>query len=357
MSDFKQLEKKYDEEKNSLLKEKIRLKDELDQINNEKIIYKQKADLLSFNKAADKERKINSELLLVESNLISVKTKVDQLQKEKDKLERKQKQKEKQKQIKKQMNEVLRYVRQGKTRSEAAGLVGIKESRILNWYNEGKLGTNSNTRYFYDELTEIEKEQKEKARKERLIKQKRENIENQIKQNTINDLMYDVLEQMQNGKNRQQAAQIAGVKVSQVNDWYEKGLNNETNYYQFYKKVNEIESSQKNSITEGKSNLNSEIKINSIPTIAEVKSEVSTQKSDALVAVNYCQNCGKKLYGDESNYCTNCGSSLIEIEKSYSNGKNFGSGSKTTVTTNNFGKCCFGQMVIFVVIAILIVII
>ena len=34
MSDFKQLEEKYDEEKNSLLKEKIRLKDELDQIRN-----------------------------------------------------------------------------------------------------------------------------------------------------------------------------------------------------------------------------------------------------------------------------------------------------------------------------------
>ena len=40
MSDFKQLEEKYDEEKNSLLKEKIRLKDELDQIRNEKIYYK-----------------------------------------------------------------------------------------------------------------------------------------------------------------------------------------------------------------------------------------------------------------------------------------------------------------------------
>ena len=153
MSDFKQLEEKYDEEKNSLLKEKIRLKDELDQIRNEKIYYKQKADLLSFNKVADKERKINSELQLVESNLISVKTKLDQLQKEKERLERKRKQKEKQKQIKKQMDDVLRYVGQGKTRSEAAGLVGIKESKIFNWFNEGKLGTNpkrkSQKRTFY----------------------------------------------------------------------------------------------------------------------------------------------------------------------------------------------------------------
>ena len=199
---------------------------------------------------------------------------------------------------------------------------------------------------------------KEKAKKERFIKQKQKNIENQIKQNAINDLMHDVLEQMQNGKTRQQAAQNVGVKVSQVNDWCEKGLNNETNYYyQFYKKVNEIESSRKNSITEGKSNLNSEIKLNSTPAIAEVNSAVSTQKSNALVAVNYCQNCGKKLYGDESNYCTNCGSLLIEIKKSYSNGSDFDSSSKTTVTTNNFGKCCSGLMVIFVVIAILIVII
>ena len=357
MSDFKQLEEKYDEEKNSLLKEKIRLKDELDQIKNEKIYYKQKADLLSFNKVADKEHEIKNDLQLVESDLIAVKNKIDQLQKEKANLERKRKQKEKQKQIKKQMNEVLKYIRQGKNRSEAAELVGIKESKILNWYNEGKLGTNDNTRYFYRELSKTEKEQKEKTKKERLNKQKQENIEKQIKQNAINDLMYEVLQQMQNGKTRQQAAQIAGVKFSQVNDWYEKGLNNETKYfYHFYKKVNEIESLQKNSLNINESNLNSEIN-NTGLTIVNVNSEITTQKSNPLVAVNYCQNCGKKLNGDESTYCTNCGSSLIEIKKSYSNRSDSAYRSKTAPNTNSFGKCCSGLMVLFVIIAILILII
>ena len=170
--------------------------------------------------------------------------------------------------------------------------------------------------------------------------------------------MLDVLDQMKNGKTRQQAAQIIGVKVSQVNNWYEKGLNNETkNHYQFYKRVNEIESSMKKLITDNESDLISEVKFTACQDIAEITSAGTSQKSDSLVAVNYCQNCGKKIYGNESNYCTNCGSSLIEIKKTYSDESNFDFRSKTTVTANNLGKCCSGLMVMFVIIAVLTVII
>lgn len=341
MSKLKQLELQYEKEKTELSNEKIRLKGELDQVRIDKTHYKIKADIPAFNNAVNNEKQINHKLQMIESDLISLEKKINKLKQEekheKDKLERERKQKEKQKQTRIQMDSVLRYIKQGKTRNEAAKLVGIKEYKISHWCREGELGTNKNTQYFYNEITKIEKELEEKTRKEHNRKMKRDKIE----QNSIKEFMQDILLEMENGKSRQQAAQIIGIKYSKVNEWYEKGSKHENNdFYQFYKKINEIENSPEYSQDIDESNLSEEI----------------NRKSTSLVTVNYCQNCGKKLSDGESNYCSNCGSSLIEVKNKYEKQNNFGSQSKSTVSTNS-GKCCLGLMVIFVVIAILIVVV
>ena len=187
-----------------------------------------------------------------------------------------------------------------------------------------------------------------------MIKQKKH--KNKIKQNAIKEFMDDILIEMENGKTREQAAQIVGVKVSKVNEWYEKGLNHENIMFnRFYEKVNVIESTQNYLLTDNESNENSRIKIDN--SINDGLSNVSNYKLNSLQAIKYCQNCGNELFDDESNYCSECGSSLVEVKKIYSNGSTFDSKSKTTVSTNSFGKCCPGLMVIFVLIAILIVVI
>ena len=118
MSKFKQREEQYNNEINALIKEKNRLKGELDQIQNDKIHYKQKADLLSFNRAVNKEKKINRDLNLVISDLATLEAKLKKLKREekqeKDRLERKRKHEEKQRKTRRLMDDVLRYMKQGK---------------------------------------------------------------------------------------------------------------------------------------------------------------------------------------------------------------------------------------------------
>ena len=61
----------------------------------------------------------------------------------------------------KQIEFALRLLRQGKTKSEAAELTGIKSSKLDLWYDEGKKGKNENTVYFFNEINKIKNQNNE----------------------------------------------------------------------------------------------------------------------------------------------------------------------------------------------------
>ena len=56
----------------------------------------------------------------------------------------------------KQMSIILDKIKKGKTRKEAAEIVGIPLYRIVHWYNEGKNGFGNDNIEFYKKLEMIE---------------------------------------------------------------------------------------------------------------------------------------------------------------------------------------------------------
>ena len=410
------------------------------------------------------------------SNRINRQNRVDQQ-------ERRRKENEKRQKIKDDMNRVLRYMRQGKTRAQASSLSGIPLSRISNWYNEGKEGYGRDNVHFYHEVSYIEENQerrkrdeinrqnrlKEQERKKREQRQKRERLQKQSQQDTIKKQMDEIIKQMKNGETRSQAAMNVGVpvyrvdewydmgwrrkkepyttfynkvntieirrkkksstsvksktvnttnisknKVKQmeeivkymrqglnrseaaeklnlnpvtVNNWYNKGSHGDLDYVKFYNNVKSIENSRKKYTSSSKNtsttsnmvkcpkcskmynnkyNLScphckKKNKIDSTSNFIKCpecgkfysKSKSScphcTSKSTALVNVNYCQNCGKKITDSDLNYCSQCGSSLIKVDNT--------SKAKTKINKSTSSNCCMGLMVSFIIIAILMVII
>lgn len=359
MSEVEQLKEQLNDEKLKFQKEKFILEDELDQIKNDKVYHRRKNDFISLDKAVKREREIKHELQSYESKLFALESKIHNAEQEEkiqeQNLHRKNGQKEKQKLVKKQMADVLKYMEEGKTRSQAAQLVGIPESRIVHWCHEGDQRINKDVTDFYRKITEIEKRQEKTVQKRIGLG----STEDEIQQNIISELMDDIVLHMQNGETRKQAADTVGVKLSKVDEWYDIGsMNASTIYYPFYKDVKKIEFWQDmRSQNTDQSNL-SNFKLNSISdlTISTALNE-NKSNSTSLVTVNYCQNCGKQLSETDSNYCSECGCSLIEVKRDDSHESTFRSRPKTSNNASAFGKCCSGLMVMFVIIAILIVII
>jgi len=62
----------------------------------------------------------------------------------------------------KQMNFVLKLLRQGKSKKEIVKLTELSESTITSWYNQGKDGYSRNTVYFYGKVQEINEANKKK---------------------------------------------------------------------------------------------------------------------------------------------------------------------------------------------------
>lgn len=171
-------------------------------------------------------------------------------------------------QTKNQMNDVLRVMRQGKTRSQAAQILDIPLSRINHWYEHGSIGIEKHASHFYREVKYIEedrerrrreeinrrnRETEERKRRQRLEREKRERQERLRKQNYLNKIkkqMESVVSQMKNGKTRQQAANYAGVSRSTLNDWYDKGrLGKGEPYRSFYNQIHRIETTRPKSKT------------------------------------------------------------------------------------------------------------
>ena len=348
MSKVKNLEQKIKTEKLSILKEKYALQDELEQIQKDKFDFKRKGDIPSLDKAVLREREIKSKLKSLENRIPSLEAQLKQeKQKEnaqKAKSERIKKDKEKQRKTKKQMNAVLRYMRQGKTRPQAAVSAGIPLSRIAHWYNEGKQGIGKDNIHFYHELSSIEKD----CEKQKSTKQKTTKVSTFIKTK-----MQVVVSQMNKGKSRAKAADYAGVSIITVNNWFNLGKKKEAQeYVDFYNEINSIESERekriksivdssksvykkrskssnyikcpkcgkwynknkdscphciKSTVTKSKTNANSTVtksKTNTRSTVAKSK----TNKSNNMVI---CQKCGKEynkfVHGD----CPNCKKSSV----------------------------------------------
>lgn len=172
--------------------------------------------------------------------------------------QRKRKEKENRQKIKKQMRDVLFYMYQGKSRSQASALSGVPLSKISNWYNEGKSGYGYDNIHFYHEVSSIELTQErrkreeinrqnrlreeERKRKQREAKQRRERLQKQSEQNTIKKQMDEIIKQMRNGETRSQAAINVGVPIYKVDEWYDLGWRRKKEpYTSFYNKVNTIE--------------------------------------------------------------------------------------------------------------------
>ena len=71
----------------------------------------------------------------------------------------------------KQMNFVLKLLRQGKSKEEIANLTELDESTFVSWYTQGKEKASVNTDYFYNEVQKIIEE-----------KNKVKNLKNQLKE-------------------------------------------------------------------------------------------------------------------------------------------------------------------------------
>lgn len=376
MSKVTELEEKIEKAKRQQLKEKYLLEDELEQIKQDKFSYKRKGDFPALEKANIREKEIKRKLDLLVNNVPSLeaqlkKAKENEL-KEQSRVERKRKQLEKQNTTKNQMNSILRLMRQGKTRSQAAQSVGVPLSRVSHWIREGKQGVSRYT-HFYHEVTSIEdnrerrkreeinrqnriKEQerqrrlrseREKRQRERKLRQENQKQEN----DKIKNKMDTIIRKMQNGKSRIQAAIEADVSRKEVNKWFDKGrqIKGEP-YNSFYFKVNAIETRKNQEKQESKLVTNYKPKTKKTtsnmitcskcgyrynklynlecPNCKKSKSKTSNNGSNNLIK---CSKCGKWYQKDNEcpfckfssnaisnvNYCQNCGKKITNDDLNY----------------------------------------
>lgn len=408
MSRVTELEQKIEREKRNVLKETYLLEDEIEQLRQDKFSYKRKGDYYSLEKANAKEKELEHKLNSIKSRIPSLEAQLkrakDEEKRANDQVERKRKQRQKQQETRSQMNNVLRVMRQGKTRSQAAQTLDIPLSRINHWYREGVVGTTKDTSHFYREVKSIEddRERRERerikrqkridqerrernARQERLRKQReherKSNVKNSSPKSNNERLMDEILSLMRKGSSRSEAANRLNVNIATVNNWYNRGKRGESDYQNFYNKVKSIEDvrNKYNPTFKPKSNLST--KQSSKPKV-EPKNKKTTKlatsskyvrcpkcgkqynkhinsqcphckKSNTLTKAKYCQKCGKKLDNNEVNYCTKCGASINTGKKTY--GKK--TTTSTTISSNNDSSdwivCCVAIFVIFIIMAFL----
>ena len=416
MSKVTELEEKLAQAKRQALKEKYSLEDELDQLKQDKFSYKRKGDFSALEKANLKEKEIKSKLNSLKNRVPSLEAQLKKAKEEelrqKNRVENKRRQVEKQNTTKKQMNTILRLMRQGKTRSQAAQSVGVPLSRVSHWIREG-INRVTTYSHFYHEVSSIEKDRERRKQEEinrqnrlreqerqRKLRKQREKRERERKQreekqkqekDNIKNQMDSIVGEMQKGKSRIQAALNVGVSSTDVNQWFIKGRGKKGEpYNSFYTKINNIETQKRNEkyrIIKSKNAGNmikchkcgkkyNKLHYTECPNCIKPKSEISIKKSNnyvkcsncgkwyngdkkncphcydkstAIVDVNYCQNCGKKLSNYELNYCSKCGASIKDDKKVHAK--------KTTVKSTQSGessddwiKCCLAVFAIFLII-------
>ena len=378
MSKVSELEEKLSQAKRQVLKDKYLLEDELEQLKQDKFSYKRKGDFSALEKANIKEKELKSKLNTLKNRIPSLEAQLKKAKEEelrqKARVETKRKQVEKQNTTKKQMNSILRLMRQGKTRSQAAQSVGVPLSRVSHWVREGKNGVTTYS-HFYHEVTSIEEDRERRKQQEinrqnrireqerqRKLQEEREKRERERKlreqkqkqeKDNIKKQMDSIVGEMRKGRSRIQAAINVGVSSREVNEWFNNGrMKKEEPYKSFYTKVNTIETQKRNDKKQETPKSKNMIKC---PKCGKWYSEDKKKcphckdKSTAIAKVNYCQNCGKKLSNNELNYCSKCGASIKSGKKVHAK--------KTTVkstpsneSSDDLIKCCLAVFAIFLII-------
>ena len=175
------------------------------------------------------------------------------------------------------MNSILSDMKEGNSRFQAAEKEKIPIKTIDKWYNQGMNGYSDNTIYFHDQINQIEYVQDELKKMKTILNELKnlktldvainvadtdrtqvniwlDNGKHQLNENTrffyeemkkiCEDELYKmgiVLDALKNGEDRLRACEIAGIKLSDLNSWINKGrqgLNsNAKMFFKEYKKI------------------------------------------------------------------------------------------------------------------------
>ena len=212
---------------------------QLDSVREDIRKYGFKNDLSSLDKAKRKEFNISSQINqewkeyrdLNEKISILKNTKNSLLEEirleEEDEAQRKRHEEEILKrnlEIRSQMDVVIENYKSSFSLKESSQKANISFDLVLTWFNWGKNGFDSNSKYFYDEIKKIDDENKKSFEKENIINQ-----------------MDRVIENYKNTESLEQASKMANVSYDTVKYWYEWGRNGfgEENSY-FYKEISKI---------------------------------------------------------------------------------------------------------------------
>ena len=116
----------------------------------------------------------------------------------------------------KQMNTVLKALRDNCSCEDAAKIANIKLKRIINWIHEGRNKTNKNKIYFYKYYSKIESNKKRKISR--------------------------LLNHLKNGKTKYEACKLSNVSQNEFDIWYDNGrMGKDKINIDFYNNVNLIE--------------------------------------------------------------------------------------------------------------------
>ena len=212
------------ETRNDFQFKKIKLGIELDEVKEEILKAGSRHDRASVIALKGKEgglklkiTDINSILVLfdkitpLESAIIDLEEKIQDLD---NKIKSRQKER-------KQMDDVLKALRNYQTCQSAAKSANVDEKRIVNWIHEGRDGFDENKVYFYKEYSKI------KSNK--------------------NNKMFQLLKHLRSGKTRLDACKSVNISVDVFNKWYNYGKSGKgKKNIDFYNKVKQIEEDNEN---------------------------------------------------------------------------------------------------------------
>ena len=128
---------------------------------------------------------------------------------------------------------IIDAIREGKTINEASKLVNVHINDLIKWYKNGKNGIKPFDSYYsdYNEAREYYDN--------KMLSKRIRNFENEETQERINIF----LEAIKEGKTRDEASELSGIKLSTINLWVSKGNKGDEKYSEFannYKKAREI---------------------------------------------------------------------------------------------------------------------
>ena len=142
---------------------------------------------------------------------------------------------------KQQMESFISNLKRGKTWDESAGFLQISPRKALKWYRQGKNDFSKNTRFFYNQINNLEINVSGENDEVQSVKS---NIGLIASDNKINERkkMHSFINHLKNGCSLDEASELSKIPSTQVSTWYRIGSNNfseNTSYfYNQLKKLN-----------------------------------------------------------------------------------------------------------------------